>query len=434
MSLTVVGILGILILILFFMAGIPVAFSMAAVGLIGFSYLISIDAGLSMLAIEFFDNFSAYHLTVVPMFILMGSIAFQSGISGRLYDAGHSIFGRTRGGLAIASIFACAGFSAICGSTNATAAAMGRVALPEMKRYGYDDSLATGTIAAGGSLGILIPPSTLLIIYGILTEQSIGSLFMAGILPGILLSILFVLSIIVQCWLNPSLGPPGPTTTFKEKIVGFAGVAEMLAVFCLVMAGLFVGWFTPTQAGAAGAGITLFIALIRGNISWRKFYDALKDTLLITCMVMLIVTGALIFGRFIAVTKIPFILSEWLRGLPIPPVATMAAIIFIHFIGGCFMDSFALIVLTIPIVFPVVISLGYDPIWFGIIVIIIAEMGVITPPVGINVFVIRGIAEDVPLEKIFKGVSPFVIALLVCSILLLLFPEIVTYLPKIMSP
>lgn len=234
MNQTVIGIIGIFVLILFFVTGIPVAFSMAAVGLIGFSYLISIDAGLSMLAIEFFDNFAAYHLTVVPMFILMGSIAFQSGISGRLYDAGHSIFGRTRGGLAIASIFACGGFSAICGSTNATAAAMGRVALPEMKRYGYDDSLATGTIAAGGSLGILIPPSTLLIIYGILTEQSIGALFMAGVLPGVLLSLLFIISIVVRCWLNPDLGPPGPSSTLKEKIVGFAGVAEMFVVFCLL--------------------------------------------------------------------------------------------------------------------------------------------------------------------------------------------------------
>jgi tripartite ATP-independent transporter DctM subunit len=256
---------------------------------------------------------------------------------------------------------------------------------------------------------------------------------MAGVFPGALLSLLFIVSIVVQCWRNPDIGPPGPPSTLKEKIVGFAGVAEMFVVFCLVMTGLFVGWFTPTQAGAAGAGITLFIAVIRRNISWHKFYEALKDTLLITCMVMLIVTGALIFGRFIAVTKIPFLLSEWLSGLPIPPAATMGAIIFIHFIGGCFMDSFALIVLTIPIVFPVVISLGYDPIWFGIIVIIIAEMGVITPPVGINVFVIRGIAENVSLQKIFRGVLPFVIALLVCSILLLIFPKIVTFLPNCMG-
>jgi C4-dicarboxylate transporter DctM subunit len=433
MSLTLIGILGIAVLILLFVIGVPVGFAMALVGFVGFSYLVSADAGLSMLGIEFFDNFGSYYLTVVPMFVLMGSVAFEAGISGRLYDAGYAMFGRTRGGLAVASIFACAGFSAICGSTNATAAAMGRVALPEMKRYGYNDSLATGTVASGGSLGILIPPSTLLIIYGILTEQSIGALFIAGVLPGLLLASLFIAAIVLHCWRNPALAPAGPQTTLKEKLAGLAGVAEMGTLFCLVMLGLFSGWFTPTHAGAAGAGGALLIALVRRGISWRGFFNALKDTLLITCMVMVIVTGALIFGRFMAVTKIPFILSDWIAGLPIPPIATMAVIMMIHFIGGCFMDAFALIVLTVPIVFPVVLVLGFDPIWFGVMIVIICEMGVITPPVGINVYVIKGIAQDVPLETIFRGVLPFVIALIVCTVLLLAFPQIVTFLPSFMT-
>ncbi len=433
MSMVTIGVISIVALIVLFVIGVPVAYSMAIVGVIGFAYLVSTGASLSMLSIEVLDNFSSYNLTVIPTFVLMGAIAYSVGITGRLYDASYTIFGKMRGGLAIASIAACAGFAAICGSTSATAAAMGRVALPQMKRYGYDDALATGCIAAAGSLGILIPPSTIFIVYGIITEQSIGKLFIAGVIPGILLAGLFMVAVMVRCWQNPLLGPAGPSTTLTQKIKGLSGLAEMILLFALVMGGLFAGWFTPTQAGGAGAAGVLLISMARRTLSWQALTEALKDTLLITCMVMVIVTGAIVFGRFMTVTKIPFILSDWAAGLSISPMAIMVIIILIHFIGGCFMDAFAMIVLTIPIVFPLILALGFDPIWFGVIIVLIVEMGVITPPVGINVYVIKGVAPDVPMETIFKGIWPFVGSLVVCTTLLMVFPKIATFLPGFMT-
>ncbi len=424
-----IGIIGILVLIFILLIGIPVGFALAMVGLAGFCYLVSLDAGLNLIARDFFATFSSYSLTVIPMFVFMGSIAYASGMSRRLYDASYTLFGQLRGGLAIASIAACAGFAAICGSTNATAAAMGRVSLPEMKRHGYDDSLATGSVAAAGSLGILIPPSTVLIVYGILTEQSIGKLFIAGILPGILLAFLFMIVVIFICWRNPSLAPAAPATTWKTKLTGLSGIVEMIILFALVIGGLLLGWFSPTQAGAAGAGGAIAIGLIRRKLHWQDFLFAVKDALRITCMVMVIVTGAVVFGHFIAVSTIPLTIADWASGLTLAPIAIMAIIIIIYAIGGCFMDSLALITLTIPIFFPLVLALEFDPIWFGIIVVLVTEMGVITPPVGVNVYVIKGIAPDVPLEKIFKGIAPFLVALVIAIIVLILIPQIATFLP-----
>jgi len=314
-----VGLIGIGVLVLTFLIGMPVGFAMAFVGMAGFCFLVSPDAGLSLLARDFFSNLSAYSLTVIPMFIFMGSIAYASGMSRRLYEAGYTVFGQMRGGLAMATIAACAGFAAMCGSTNATAAAMGRVSLPEMRRYNYNDSLATGCVAAAGSLGILIPPSTIFIIYGIMTEQSIGKLFIAGVLPGVLLAGLFIIVVVILCKRNPSLAPGGAPTTFKQKLAGLAGVIEMMVLFALVIGGLFLGWFSPTQAGAAGAFGALLIGLARRQLSWQGFLFAVKDTLRITCMVMIIVTGAIIFGHFMAVAKLPLVLSDWVGGLPLPP-------------------------------------------------------------------------------------------------------------------
>ncbi len=430
MSEVTVGIIGIVVLLAIFLLGMPVGFTMAFVGLAGFCYLVSMPAGLSILARDVFATFSSYSLTVIPMFIFMGAIAFASGMSRRLYDAGYVIFGQRRGGLAIATIAACAGFAAMCGSTNATAAAMGRVALPEMKRYNYDDSLATGSVAAAGSLGILIPPSTIFIVYGILTGESIGKLFIAGVLPGLLLATLFVAVVFLLCLRNPSLAPAGAPTSWKEKIAGLTGMMEMLVLFVLVIGGLFLGLFSPTQAGAVGAAGALVIGLARRQLTWQGFLFAITDTLRITCMVMVIVAGAIVFGHFIAIAKIPLILSDWVGGLPLPTMAIMGLIILMYLVGGCFMDALALITLTIPIIFPLVISLGFDPIWFGVIIVIVTEMGVITPPVGVNVYVIKGIAEDVPLETIFKGIMPFLIALVVAVAILLAFPQIATFLPS----
>ena len=430
MSPVTVGLVGIFVLILLFLIEFPVAFAMAFVGILGFGYLVSFSAGLEMLAIDIFENFSSYNLTVIPMFVFMGSIAFRIGMSNRLFDASYTLLGKMRGGLAIASIMACAGFAAICGSTNATAAAMGTVALPQMKRYKYDDSLATGCVASAGSLGILIPPSALLIVYGIIAEQSIGKLFIAGILPGLLLAGLFFITVVILCARKPALGPAGFATTLRQKLVALTSAIEVLILFLLVIGGLFTGWFSPTQAGGAGAAGVLILGLIKRKVTWKNFVEAGKDTLLITCMVMFIVTGAMIFSHFIAVTKIPFLLSDWVSSLPIPPMAIMGLIVLLHLIGGCFMDGFALIVLTVPILLPVVEGLGFDLIWFGILIVLIVEMGTITPPVGINVYVIKGVAQDIPLETIFKGIFPFLAALIAAAIILIIFPQIVTFLPS----
>jgi len=433
MSPVVAGIIGIALLVLLFLLRMPVAFAMALVGLVGFASLCTPEAALSLLGRDIFDTFSSYPLSVIPMFILMGTFAFASGISQRLYKTTYAWIGHRRGGLTIATVFACAGFGAICGSSTATAATMGKIALPEMKKYNYDDALATGTVAAAGTLGILIPPSTVLIVYGILTEESIGKLFVAGILPGILLSIFFAATVALLCWRNPAIGPPGVPTSWKEKLRAMTGIIEALILFLLAIGGLFGGLFSPTQAGAIGAGGALLIGLARRQLSWRSFFDAGKEGLRTSCMVIFIITGAVIFGHFMAVSRIPFVLAEWLGGLPIHPMAVMALIIFIYFIGGFFMDAMGLIVVTIPIFFPLVMKLGFDPIWFGVIIVLVGEMGVITPPVGVNVFVIKGIAPDVPLETIFRGIFPFLAALIIATIILVIFPQIATFLPGIVS-
>ena len=432
MSVTLIGIIGILVLIIFLFSNMPVGFVMAFIGFVGFSVIRGLGPGLSIVAKDVFEVFSSYGLTVVPLFVFMGQLSFYSGISRRLYDSAYVLMGSRRGGLAMATVGACAGFSAISGSTNATAATMATVTLPEMKRYGYDMGLATGTVAAAGSLGILIPPSVIFIVYGILTEQSIGKLFAAGIFPGILLSILFLLVIYIRVHRNPALAPPGEKTSIQHKLRSFMGVAETLLLFAMVMGGIFFGIFTPTEAAAVGAFFTLLLAIIRKQLSWSGFLKSIADTTRISCMVMVIVAGATIFGHFMAVTRVPFELANWVTNLPLPGFAIMIVIILIYLFGGCFMDAFAMIMLTIPIFFPVAQALGYDPIWFGVVIVLITEMGVVTPPVGINVYVVYGVAKDVPLEVIFKGVLPMLLALLICNMVILFFPQIALFLPSLM--
>jgi len=431
MSPETAGIAGIGLLILLFLFRMPVAFAMAFAGLAGFAYLSDVESALTLLAQDIFETLSAYPLSVIPMFILMGSFAFASGISRRLYMSSYTWFGQWPGGLTVATVLACSGFAAICGSTAATAATMGKIALPEMKKYGYNDVLATGTVASAGTLGILIPPSTVLIVYGILTEESIGRLFIAGVLPGIILSLFFVATVVLICLRKPELGPSGPPTTWAQKVRAVTGIVETITLFLLTIGGLFLGLFSPTQAGAVGASGALFIGMIRRQLRLKKTVDAAKDGLRTACMVLFIIAGATIFGHFLSISNIPFVLAEWIEGLPIPPMAIMSVIIVIYFIGGFFMDSMALIVVTIPIFFPVVVKLGFDPIWFGVMIVLVGEMGVITPPVGVNVFVIKGIAPEIPLYTIFKGILPFLAALIVLTILLMIFPDIATLLPSL---
>lgn len=363
----------------------------------------------------------------------MGQLSFHAGISSRLFDAAYRFIGHLPGGLAIATIGACSAFAAICGSTNATAATMAAVTLPEMKRYDYKPGLATGVVAAGGSLGILIPPSVIFIVYGILTEQSIGKLFMAGLLPGVMLTILFIATILIWTGLNPDLGPPGPKATWKERFRSLSGIFETVIIFILVMGGLFGGIFTPTEAGAVGAFGTLAVAILRGNLSWQGLVTSIFETTRITTMILVIVAGATIFGHFLAVSRIPFDIANWISGFNLPATVIIALIILVYLLGGCFIDSLALIMLTIPIFFPVVVKLGFDPLWFGVVIVLVTQIGVITPPVGVNVYVVSGVARDVPLNVIFKGVIPLLLALVIGTLLLIPFPQIALWLPSLVK-
>ena len=434
MSTLSVGIIGVIAFFILLVLRMPIAFAMAIVGFVGFGYLANTSAAFSMVANEIYAIFSSYSLSVIAMFVWMGFLAYYSGIGTRLYVFAYKLMGHYAGGLAIATQLACAIFGAICGSNTATAATMGAIALPEMKKYKYDDSLAAASVAAGGALGVLIPPSVILIVYGIATEQSIGKLFMAGILPGILLMFLYIGVIVIIAARNPHLGPPGPKASWAERFNALkGGLGEALFIFALSMGGLFLGWFTPTEAGAIGAAGVLVVSLLNRRLSWKGLKKSLVDSTRTTAMIMLMVAGATIFGRFIAITQIPFEVAKWAGELTLPPFAVMIIILLIYLILGCFIDALALVLLTIPIFFPVVVhTLGYDPIWFGIIIVMVVAMGVITPPVGMNVYVIKGVAPDIPLEVIFKGIWPFLLALFLCIAALIVFPQIATYLPDIL--
>ncbi|MDM8523635.1 TRAP transporter large permease [Desulfococcaceae bacterium HSG8] len=436
MNPTLIGITGIIVMLAIFMTRMPVAYVMALVGYAGFSLMISGKGGLNLLSRNIYEVFSSYGLTTIPLFILMGQLAFNSGISRRLYDTAYKYFGSTRGGLAMATVSACTAFGAVCGSSPATAATMATVGLPEMRRYGYADELAAGSVASGGGLGMIMPPSVVLIVYGVLTEQSIGALFVAGIFPALLLTVLFIIAVYLWCMRYPEQGPPGEKFTWAEKIRSLSGTGDTLLVFIMVMGGLFFGLFTPTEAAAVGVFGVLAVSLVRRRITWKGFVTSLEETLRTSCMVLMLIAGAVIFGKFLAVTRIPFNIASWVSGLDLPPYLIVAAVIIVYFIGGCVMDALALIMLTIPIFYPVVTELGYDPIWFGIIIVLVTQMGVITPPVGINVYVVFGVAQGavggIPLESIFKGIVPFLFAVIVGIIILMIFPDIILYLPNLM--
>lgn len=433
MSPAMIGLTGFVVLIVLMFLRMPVGFVMAIVGYLGFGLLVSWSAASNLVIRDFYATFSSYNLTVIPLFVLMGQIAFHAGISGRLFNAAHKFFGHLPGGLAIATVGACAAFSAVCGSTSATAATMASVALPEMKKHHYDPALATGVVAAGGSLGILIPPSTIFIVYGIMTEQSIGELFLAGILPGILLSCFFVLSILIWTFMRPEIGPRGPKSTWTERFKSLSGLIETLILFVLVMGGLFGGFFTPTEAAGIGAFGTILIAMAGRNLTWTGLKNALYDTTRISCMIFVVVAGATVFGHFLAVTQIPADIGAYVAGLQLPPFVVMLFIILIYLFLGCLMDSLAMIMLTIPIVYPVILQMGFDPIWFGVIIVIVAEMGVITPPIGINAYVVAGVARDVPLHTIFKGTLRMLYALIALAVLLTIFPQITLFLPHLIK-
>lgn len=427
--------IGIISLVLFFVLvvlGMPIGFTFATIGFLGFALVRNLGGALNLLAVVPYTWGSTYTMIVIPLFVLMGQFAFHSGISGELYSAGYKWVGRQPGGLALATNIACTGFAACTGSSLASAATMGVIAVPEMKKFNYDPRLATGCVAAGGTLGILIPPSVIFIIYGILTGTSIGKLFIAGIVPGILLSLLFSVLIYVMCWRNPKLGPRGPAFPLKEKVASLRGVAGMLFLFVLVIGGLYAGIFTPTEASASGAFGAFMILLLRRRLNRYVLISSLKDTVQTTAMIMMIVVGAQIFNGFLALSGVPTMVARGMGGLSISPQAILSIILFIYIPLGMIMDALPMILLTLPTIFPIVVNLGFDPVYFGVLLCIMCNLANITPPMGMNLYIIKGVARDVPLEQIIMGALPFMIIMLLCVAILILFPQISLFLPSLM--
>ncbi len=432
MSPIFIGIIGIFVLIFLIFARMHIGISMALVGFVGFAAIIGLEPALGVLRTVPFSTLSNQNLSVIPLFILMGAFAFTAGISEDLYRTVHKWLGHFRGGLAMATVAACACFAAISGSSLATAATLGKVAMPEMIKYKYDKALATGSIAAGGSIGILIPPSVILIIYGIITEQSIGKLFMAGVVPGILEAVFYIITIMIMTRLNPTLGPPGPRATMNERWKSLFTIWEVIVLFVVVIGGIYLGIFTPTEAAGVGAFGTFCFMIIRKKLTWESFKASLLQTSKTTGMLFMVVMGAMILGYFFSVSRLPFELATWVGGLTVNRYVILVMILVVVGLLGCLMDSMAIVLLTVPVFYPLTQSLGFDPIWFGILVVRVTEMGLITPPVGLNVYIIHGITR-VPMGTIFKGVIPFIIADILEIILLIAIPEITLFLPGLMD-
>ncbi|MDD4538437.1 MAG: TRAP transporter large permease [Lentisphaeria bacterium] len=434
MSLFTLGVLGILLLLLLLMLSMPVGFALAVVGCMGFAMIIHNPVGaFHMLVSVSYETFSKYDLSVIPLFILMGQVSFHAGISRRLFDAAYRWLGRLPGGLGVATIGACAAFGAICGSGPATAATIASVSLPEMRRHKYHLGMGAGLVAAGGSLGMLIPPSVVFIVYGIMTELSPATLFMAGVVPGLILTGLFSFFCLALCAFRPELGPPAEPCSWGVRFRSLLGVIETALLFLLVMGGMFIGWFTPTEAAAVGAAGSIVVALCRRTLSWKTLVRSLMETIRVSTMVLIIIAGAMVFGRFLALTRLPSELANALTTLAVPAWVTLALILLFYLVAGCMVDALALVLLTIPIFFPVIKALQYDPVWFGVMVVLVVQMGVITPPVGVNVYVVSGIDRRIPLQDIFRGSWPYVVILVLMSALMLVFPDLALVLPRYLA-
>ena len=432
MTPTTIGIIGLAFLFIFLILRMPVAIAMLVVGFIGTWVMNGTTPALTSLSGEAFEIVSFFELSVVPLFVLMGNLAGVSGMSKDLYEAAYKWFGHFRGGLASATTVGCAGFAAMSGSSIAAAVTMGRVALPEMKRFNYGDSLATGAVAAGGTLGILIPPSTGMIIYAILTEQSIGKLFIAGVIPGLLLTGLFLVAIYIVTTLKPELGPAGQKSTLSEKIGSLKNAGTIIFIVAITIGGIYFGWFTPVEAAGVGAFLTLTVALLRKNLSWENTKFVVFQTLRTTATVFMILIGAHVFIPFMALSEIPSDLVSFLTSINVGDLGVLIIILVTYVVLGTFLEGLAMLVLTLPIVYPLILELGLSPIWFGVVVVIVLEMGLISPPVGVNVFVVKGIAPDVPMNTIFRGIWPFWFAMGLCLVILVALPELALFLPQTM--
>jgi tripartite ATP-independent transporter DctM subunit len=433
MSPIIIGVIGIGVVLLLMACGLPIGFAMILVGAVGFAYLVNLPAALQIVGVSSYGIVTNYEWLVLPLFFLLASILFYGGLGKSMFRIAYTYLGRLPGGLSMATIGAISIFSAISGSSIAAAVTIGTIALPEMKKYKYDDSLATASVAAGGTLDILIPPSSIFVVYGILTETSIVDLFVAGFVPGIILALMFMVMIYIRTRINPNIGPPGPGTNLREKIVATAECVDAIVLIGLVLGGLVIGWFTPTEAAGIGAFGAIVASLIRRRLSWQGFKESLWDTVQNTGMIFVCLIGAFILTPFIAMSRIPMELAGLVIGFGFPRYVVMGLIILVYLILGCFIDTMTMVLLTIPVFFPLIKVLNYDPVWFGVIVVLCVEMALVTPPVGMNVWVVSGIAKDVPMEVIFKGVWPFVAVEIIFVILLIAFPQIVLFLPEMLK-
>lgn len=434
MSPITIGIIGSGVLVFLLFLGMPIAFVMMFVGFLGISYLISIPAALPVVAKTLYETASHYPYTIIPLFILMGGFAGSAGITRKLYESFDKWFRKWPGGLGIATIAACAFFAALSGSSVAAAAAMGTIAIPEMRRFRYAPKLAVGVVAAGGSISFLIPPSLGFVVYGMLTEQSIGKLLISGIIPGIFLSLAFILIIVFQVKFNPTLAPATPgEISLKEKILALSGVWETLLVFFIVMGGIYLGFINPTEAGAIGATALFVIVLLKGKLTFKNLITSLLEATRISVLVLFLVAGANVFSYFLALSTIPMAVSNWMASLEVSRYFILSIIILIYLMMGCFLDAISMMVLTMPVIFPVIRTLGFDPIWFGVTCVIMMEAGLITPPVGLNVYTLAGVVKDVSMETIFKGAMPFLFAMIAVVILITIFPQIALFLPSMMG-
>lgn len=424
-----VGILALFVLILMFLTGFELAFAMALLGFVGFGYLVSFSAASNLLVKDFYDTFSSYGFTVIPLFVLMGQVASNSNIAKRLYVATHKFVGHIPGGIAMTTVAGATLFKAMCGSTLATAATFAGIAIPEMDRYGYDKKLSTGVVASVGTLGMLIPPSIVLIIYSIIVEESIGKMFLAGIVPGLMISAFFMLVIYGWVRISPGIAPRAERTPWPERLKTLPEFVWVALIFISVVGGLMWGVFSPTEAGSMGTLAVLALAAVRRELTLRGFMKSLDESLRTACMVLLLIGGSTVLGHFLAVTEIPFVAADWITSLPLHPSLIMALIIAVYLIGGSFIDDLAFMILATPIFYPAVIKLGYDPIWFGIMIAITVMIGVIIPPVAICVFVVKSIT-GVPMNIIYRGCLPFLLSLFGCAIILFLFPKLVVFLPN----
>ena len=432
MSPEMIGIIGIIGLLVLFILRIPVSVSLIIVGTVGLGWIRDWDSALVQLGTTPFSTASSYSLSVIPLFILMGMFLSYSGFGNDLYRAVDAWIGHIKGGLAITTIGTSAVFSAISGSVNATTATMAKIALPEMKKYRYDDGLSTSCVAAGGTLGILIPPSVILVLYGILTMEPIGKLLIAGLVPGLLQMFLFMIVIYFMVLRNPSLAPVTEKKPFKEKIVSLNSIWPFLFLFALSVGGIYFGFFTPTEAGGIGAFGAFLLAVVTRRLSWKDFLNSLNETTRLTAMIFFILIGADIFSKFLALSKIPVVITKFVSELALPSTIILICILIVYFFLGMFLEGIAIYVLTLPVVYPLITMLGYDGIWFGVVMIFVMNMGLLTPPLGLSVYIISGIVKDVPIQRIFKGVTPMLLTIILCLALIVIFPEIVTFLPDLM--